>query len=94
MFIIHSKYNPKIRSHIVHYFSIISNIKNNSDSNNLEEKNNLEEQYKEEIKQLKEEIEKLKNEKTNKGEIDIRKFDEKYRDLTNKNNVLEQKIKI
>ena len=90
--VIYSKYNPKMRPHTVNYFSIISNVKNNNDNNNAEEINKLEEQYKEEIKQLKEEIEKLKSEKTTKGEIDIRKFYEKYRDLNNKNNVLEQKI--
>ena len=90
----YSKYNPKMRTHMVSNFSIISNVKNNNDNNNnnAEEINKLEEQYKDEIKQLKEEIEKLKSEKTNKGEIDIRKFDEKYRDLNNKNNILEQKI--
>ena len=67
-------------------FSIISN------NNNLEYYKDLEKKYIEEINKLKEELEKVKNERTNKGEIDIRKFDEKYRDLSNKNNILEQKI--
>ena len=76
------------RTHLVSYFSIISNVKK---ENNLEE--DKENKYIEEIKKLKEEIEKLKIEKNNnKTEIDIRKFDEKYRDLSNKNNILEQKI--
>ena len=69
-----------------HQFSIISN------TNNLEYYKNLEKKYIEEINKLKEELEKVKTERYNKGEIDIRKFDEKYRDLNNKNNILEQKI--
>jgi hypothetical protein len=78
----------KIRIYNANQFSIISK-KNNSENNN---KNIDEKKYKDEIKKLKEEIEKLKNEKYIKGDIDIRKFDEKYRDLSNKNNILEQKI--
>ena len=81
------KANSKIRTHLVNYFSIISDVKKNNNFN--EDKEN---KYIEEIKNLKDEIEKLKSEKTNKGEIDIRKFDEKYRELSNKNNNLEQKI--
>ena len=82
------KTNKKIKPYKVNNFFIISKNKNllNSDGN----KNN--DKYEDEIKKLKEEISKLKNEKTTKGEIDIRKFDEKYRDLNNKNNILEQKI--
>ena len=68
-------------------FNIISNNQNKPNENE-----NDENKYKEEIKKLQEELEKLKNEKTTKGEFDIRKFDEKYRDLNNKNNILEQKI--
>ena len=68
-------------------FNIISNNENKPNENE-----NDENKYKEEIKKLQEELEKLKNEKTTKGEFDIRKFDEKYRDLNNKNNILEQKI--
>ena len=88
------KYNPKMRTHTVNYFSIISNVKNNNNNESLNIDKDIENKYKEEIKKLKEEIEKLKNEKTttNKTEIDIRKFDEKYRDLSNKNNILVQKI--
>ena len=84
-----NKYNQKMRPNTVNAFSIISSKIN--DKNENEDKNN-ENKYKEEIKKLKEEIEKLKSEKSNKGEFDIRKFDEKYRDLSNKNNILEQKI--
>ena len=84
-----NKYNQKMRPNTVNAFSIISNKINDKKEN--EDKNN-ENKYKEEIKKLKEEIEKLKSEKSNKGEFDIRKFDEKYRDLSNKNNILEQKI--
>ena len=83
-----NKANMKIRIYNANQFSIIS--KNNSNENN--NKNIDDKKYKDEIKKLKEEIEKLKNEKYIKGDIDIRKFDEKYRDLSNKNNVLEQKI--
>ena len=83
-----NKANMKIRIYNANQFSIISN--NNSNENN--NKNTDDKKYKDEIKKLKEEIEKLKNEKYIKGDIDIRKFDEKYRDLSNKNNVLEQKI--
>ena len=83
-----NKANMKIRIYNANQFSIISK-KNNSENNN---KNIDEKKYKDEIKKLKEEIEKLKNEKYIKGDIDIRKFDEKYRDLSNKNNILEQKI--
>jgi hypothetical protein len=83
-----NKSNMKIRIYNANQFSIISK-KNNSENNN---KNIDEKKYKDEIKKLKEEIEKLKNEKYIKGDIDIRKFDEKYRDLSNKNNILEQKI--
>lgn len=80
------KANKKLKLHKVNNFYIISKNKNllNSEENKIK--------YEEEIKNLKEEISKLKNEKTTKGEIDIRKFDEKYRDLNNKNNILEQKI--
>ena len=85
-----NKYNQKMRPNTVNNFSIVSNIKNND--KNLNEDNNNENKYKEQIEQLKEELEKLKSEKSNKGEFDIRKFDEKYRDLSNKNNILEQKI--
>ena len=84
------KTNNIYRTHLVSYFSIISNIKSNEKIQNEDIKK--ENKYKEEIKQLKEEIEKLKSEKSNKIEFDIRKFDEKYRDLINKNNILEQKI--
>ena len=85
-----NKYNQKMRPNTVNIFSIISNIKSNEKIQNEDIKK--ENKYKEEIKQLKEEIEKLKSEKSNKSEFDIRKFDEKYRDLSNKNNILEQKI--
>ena len=78
-----NKYKP----HNVDNFNIISHNENKSNENE-----NNENKYKDEIKKLKEELEKLKNEKTTKGEFDIRKFDEKYRDLNNKNNILEQKI--
>ena len=77
----------KFKPHNVDNFNIISN-----NENKPKEKENDENKYKDEIKKLKEELEKLKNEKTTKGEFDIRKFDEKYRDLNNKNNILEQKI--
>ena len=77
----------KFKQHNVSNFNIISNNENKSNENQIEEN-----KYQEEIKKLKEELEKLKNEKTTKGEFDIRKFDEKYRDLNNKNNILEQKI--
>ena len=82
------KTNKKIKPYKVNNFYIISKNKNllNLDENKANDK------YEDEIKKLKEEISKLKNEKTTKGEIDIRKFDEKYRDLNNKNNILEQKI--
>ena len=63
-------------------FSIISKLSDKSE----------EIKYIEEIKKLKEENEKLKNERNNKAEFDIRKFDEKFRDLNNKKNDLEQKI--
>ena len=88
------KFNPKMRPHTVNYFSIISNIKNNNNHESVNIDKDMENRYKDEIKKLKEEIEKLKTEKSsnNKAEIDIRKFDEKYRDLSNKNNILEQKI--
>ena len=77
----------KFKPHNVDNFNIISNNENKPNENE-----NDENKYKDEIKKLKEELEKLKNEKTTKGEFDIRKFDEKYRDLNNKNNILEQKI--
>ena len=88
------KYNPKMRIHTANNFSILSDNKNNKNNESLNIDKDMENKYKEEIKKLKEEIEKLKNEKatTSKPEIDIRKFDEKYRDLSNKNNILEQKI--
>ena len=77
----------KFKPHNVDNFNIISNNENKPNENE-----NDENKYKDEIKKLKEELDKLKNEKTTKGEFDIRKFDEKYRDLNNKNNILEQKI--
>ena len=92
------KNNPKIKPQSVKFFSIIStkdedNVYLNEEmvkyKENLER---MENKYQKEIIQLKEELEKVKSEKTNKAEIDIRKFDEKYRDLNNKNNILEQKI--
>ena len=82
-----TKINYKIKPNNTSSFYIIS--KNNNNNNNIKDDEN---KYKEEIKKLKEELEKLKSEKTTKGEFDIRKFDEKYRDLNNKNNTLEQKI--
>ena len=82
------KTNKKIKPHKVNNFFIISKNKNLLNS----EENKTNDKYEEEIKKLKEEISKLKNEKPTKGEIDIRKFDEKYRDLNNKNTILEQKI--
>ena len=63
-------------------FSIISQISDNKENN----------KYIEEIKKLKNEIQHLKEGKNIKPEFDIRKFDEKIRDLSNKNNDLEQKI--
>ena len=82
------KTNKKIKPYKVNNFYIISKNKKllSSDENKTNDK------YEDEIKKLREEISKLKNEKITKGEIDIRKFDEKYRDLNNKNNILEQKI--
>lgn len=80
-----SKLDKNIRPYTANQFSIIS-------FNNLSNNKNLEKKYIEEINILKEELEELKNGKNNKGEFDIRKFDEKYRDLSNKNNILEQKI--
>ena len=88
-----NKANLKIRMHTVNQFSIISNNKNNN-VNNVNVNNSANEnKYKDEIQKLKREIEKLNNEKYIKGDIDIRKFDEKYRDLCKKNNELQQKIK-
>ena len=80
------KLDIKIRPFTSNQFSIISNNKNSFNSKNIEKK------YIEEIKYLKEELEKGSNDKGNKGDFDIRKFDEKYRDLCNKNNILEKKI--
>ena len=81
------KIKTNISPYTANQFSIISNY------NNIKYYKNLEKKYLEEINNLKEELEKVKNEKNNnKTEIDIRKFDEKYRDLSNKNNLLEQKI--
>ena len=74
--------NKKQKMEKAEEFSIISKIKIKSGDN----------RYIQEINKLKVEIEKLKNERNNKPEFDIRKFDEKYRDLSNKNNDLEQKI--
>ena len=88
-----NKANLKIRMNTVNQFSIISNNKSNNVNNaNVNDSAN-ENKYKDEIQKLKKEIEKLNNEKYIKGDIDIRKFDEKYRDLCKKNNELEQKIK-
>ena len=93
------KYNPKIKPQSVKFFSIISTKKDEDNIYLIEEIDkykenleNMENNYQDKINKLKEELEKVKSEKTNKGEIDIRKFDEKYRDLSNKNNILEQKI--
>ena len=80
------KKDINIRPYTSNQFSIISNNNNKANNKNLEKK------YIDEINKLKEELEKVKNEKYNKAEFDIRKFDEKYRDLSNKNNLLEQKI--
>ena len=63
-------------------FSIISHTYNKKENN----------KYIEEINKLKNEIQQLKEEKNIKPEFDIRKFDEKFRDLNNKNNDLKQKI--
>ena len=63
-------------------FSIISHIPSKKENS----------KYIEEIKKLKNEIQQLKEGKNTKPEFDIRKFDEKFRDLSNKNNDLEQKI--
>ena len=72
--------NQKIE--VKEQFSIISQIPNKKENN----------EYIEEIKKLKSEIQQLKERKSIKPEFDIRKFDEKFRDLSNKNNDLEQKI--
>ena len=72
--------NQKIE--VKEQFSIISQIPNKTENN----------EYIEEIKKLKNEIQQLKERKSIKPEFDIRKFDEKFRDLSNKNNDLEQKI--
>ncbi len=81
--------NKKYKMEKMEQFCIISNISNISNvSNNIK----IESKYIEEIKKLKDEIDKLKKEKNDKPEFDIRKFDEKYRDLSTKNNDLKQKI--
>ena len=72
--------NQKIE--VKEQFSIISQIPNKNENN----------EYIEEIKKLKSKIQQLKERKSIKPEFDIRKFDEKFRDLSNKNNDLEQKI--
>ena len=77
--------NNKIKSQkieVKEQFSIISHIPNKTENN----------EYIEEIKKLKNEIQQLKEGRNIKPEFDIRKFDEKFRDLSNKNNDLEQKI--
>ena len=76
--------NNRIKPHYANSFYLSS--KNKIYLNDEENK------YEEEIKKLKEELEDLKSEKTIKGDFDLRKFDEKYRDLNNKNNDLNQKI--
>jgi len=79
------KINPKIRPNkVCDFFISAHNIQIN--------KKNDEKKYLEEIKKLKEELEMFKSVKIGKGEFDIRKFDERYRDLVNKNKILEQKV--
>ena len=79
---INNNKNKKQKIEVNEQFSIISHIPNEKENN----------KYIEEIKKLKNEIQQLKEGKNIKPEFDIRKFDEKFRDLSNKNNDLEQKI--
>ena len=80
------KINTKIRPNKVCDFFISAN------NNILINKKSDDKKYIIEIKKLKEELEMFKSVKIDKGEFDIRKFDERYRDLINKNKILEQKI--
>ena len=80
------KINTKIRPNKVCDFFISAN------NNILISKKSDDQKYIIEIKKLKEELEMFKSVKIDKGEFDIRKFDERYRDLINKNKILEQKI--
>ena len=79
------KYKKKQKIEKKEQFCILANIPQKDDK---KENNN----YIEQIKKLKNEIIILNNEKNKKSDFDIRKFDEKFRDLNNKNNDLEQKI--
>ena len=79
------KYKKKQKIEKKEQFCILANIPQKDDK---KENNN----YIEQIKKLKNEIIILNNEKNKKPDFDIRKFDEKFRDLNNKNNDLEQKI--
>ena len=79
------KYKKKQKIEKKEQFCILANISQKDDK---KENNN----YIEQIKKLKNEIIILNNEKNKKPDFDIRKFDEKFRDLNNKNNDLEQKI--
>ena len=79
------KYKKKQKIEKKEQFCILANIPQRDDK---KENNN----YIEQIKKLKNEIIILNNEKNKKSDFDIRKFDEKFRDLNNKNNDLEQKI--
>ena len=79
------KYKKKQKIEKKEQFCILANIAQKDDK---KENNN----YIEQIRKLKNEIIILNNEKNKKQDFDIRKFDEKFRDLNNKNNDLEQKI--
>jgi len=79
------KYKKKQKIEKKEQFCILANIPQKDDK---KENNN----YIEQIRKLKNEIKILNNEKNKKPDFDIRKFDEKFRDLNNKNNDLEQKI--
>ena len=79
------KYKKEQKIEKKEQFCILANIPQKDDK---KENNN----YIEQIKKLKNEIIILNNEKNKKSDFDIRKFDEKFRDLNNKNNDLEQKI--
>ena len=79
------KYKKKQKIEKKEQFCILANIAQKDDK---KENNN----YIEQIRKLKNEIIILNNEKNKKPDFDIRKFDEKFRDLNNKNNDLEQKI--